>query len=306
MKTHTGKIGRQALAIRNELGRRIEDGEPGKDLVAWLNELPQVQAVLEAQFKGHAITEQNLSDWKQAGHQDWLRREAIRTRMELTIEDAQELAEGRKHNLGGHLATVLVLELDGVLTALLEEETDLEKRWKRLCEMNREVSRLRREDDRAARTVVQQVRYGSESQVQSPRSKVGEAVAEAVGDPPTLRSGAASESQVQSPESKVEETPANSEESSLIKGNKDEIEDLNLNSEIREKSKGQNPTVKEEELSMENLTQRRRGAKAQRKAEARSAGPGNSRAGKLLCRNLAIKKEMPPQPNVGLATGPLP
>jgi hypothetical protein len=63
--TRVGKIGRLSKFIRNELGRRIEDGEPGKELVKWLNEQKRVQEMLKEQFGGRPITEQNLSEWKQ-------------------------------------------------------------------------------------------------------------------------------------------------------------------------------------------------------------------------------------------------
>lgn len=63
---------------RDDLGRRIEDGEPGKEIVKWLNGLSGVQRVLREQFGGRPITEQNLSERKQTGHPEWLRHEETR------------------------------------------------------------------------------------------------------------------------------------------------------------------------------------------------------------------------------------
>ena len=74
----TGKIARLPREIREQLNQRLEDGEPGNRLVAWLNELPEVKALLAAEFGGAAIKEQNLSNWKQGGFRDWrMRREEI-------------------------------------------------------------------------------------------------------------------------------------------------------------------------------------------------------------------------------------
>jgi hypothetical protein len=56
--THVGKIGRLPKSVRHLLGRRIEDGEPGTEIVKWLNGLPGVLDVLQEQFDGHPITEQ--------------------------------------------------------------------------------------------------------------------------------------------------------------------------------------------------------------------------------------------------------
>jgi hypothetical protein len=46
----------------------LSDGEPGRDLVAWLNGLPEVQRVVIAEFGGRPVREQNLSEWKQGGY----------------------------------------------------------------------------------------------------------------------------------------------------------------------------------------------------------------------------------------------
>jgi hypothetical protein len=66
-----GKIARLPSAVRDELNRRLRDGERGNRLVAWLNGHPQVQAVLTAQFGGRAINEPNLTAWRQGGYAEW-------------------------------------------------------------------------------------------------------------------------------------------------------------------------------------------------------------------------------------------
>ncbi len=65
--TRIGKIARLPHELREELNRRLQDGEPGAELVGWLNELPEVQTVLAEHFAGRPITEQNLSEWKTGG-----------------------------------------------------------------------------------------------------------------------------------------------------------------------------------------------------------------------------------------------
>ena len=49
-RTRTGKIARLPKAVREELNRRLQDGEPGTQLVEWLNSLPQVQRVKALKF----------------------------------------------------------------------------------------------------------------------------------------------------------------------------------------------------------------------------------------------------------------
>lgn len=71
--SHTGKIGRLPHEIRSQLGQAIH----AVRLVAWLNSLPAVQAILAQDFGGQPINNQNLSKWKVRGYPDWLREESF-------------------------------------------------------------------------------------------------------------------------------------------------------------------------------------------------------------------------------------
>src|SRR5208283_1230397 len=105
--TRNGKIARLPRVIRDELNRRLQDGEPGVRLVEWLNRLPEVQAVLAREFGSRPINEQNLSEWKAGGYRDWLaRQEALSQARELAA-DAKELTAATDGKLTDHLATVL-------------------------------------------------------------------------------------------------------------------------------------------------------------------------------------------------------
>src|SRR5688572_5008413 len=57
-----GKIARLPKDVRQELNTRLEDGQSYDDIIQWLTSA------------GHdGFNKQNLSTWKQGGHQDWLR-----------------------------------------------------------------------------------------------------------------------------------------------------------------------------------------------------------------------------------------
>src|SRR5580700_8263712 len=82
--TPKGKIGRLGTALREEANRRLEHGEKAGRVAAWLNSLPEVQAMLAAEFKGKPINEVNLCHWRQFGYKNWLwRREAMATAHEI-------------------------------------------------------------------------------------------------------------------------------------------------------------------------------------------------------------------------------
>src|SRR5829696_6530088 len=70
--TRKGKIARLPKNIRDELNRRLSDGELGTALVGWLNSLPEVQRIVANEFSGRPVRTQNLSEWKQGGYEEWL------------------------------------------------------------------------------------------------------------------------------------------------------------------------------------------------------------------------------------------
>ena len=63
-KPPRGKIGRLPKAIQEQINRRMENGERAQPLVDWLNALPEVQALLAAEFSSRPIRQQNLSEWR--------------------------------------------------------------------------------------------------------------------------------------------------------------------------------------------------------------------------------------------------
>jgi len=163
--THVGKIGRLLKCTRDELGRRIEDGEPGKELVQWLNGLSDVQEVLKEQFGGRAITEQNLSEWKQTGHPEWLRHEETRlfaSKLTEQSDDLDEAADGQE--ISDRFASLLAVELASLAVTLLEKETDPEERWQRSCEVHGVFSQLRCDASRAVRTRIKRERWNRQVQ----------------------------------------------------------------------------------------------------------------------------------------------
>ncbi len=149
--SHIGKIGRLPREVREQLNRRLLDGESGVKLVAWLNALPQVKAVLAAEFGGRAINDQNLSAWHQGGYRDWL---AQRERMELArqmCDDAGELQETADGHLSDKMAACLAVETVALTKTLADAEEEPARKLKLLRRANRDVVDWRRGDHRAER-----------------------------------------------------------------------------------------------------------------------------------------------------------
>src|SRR5260370_13075808 len=118
--SHTGKTARLPLAIREQLNRRLQDGEIGRDLVVWLNSVPEVQAVLKAEFGDRPVNEPNLSDWRTGGYEDWRVHQDTMQQVNQLVANAKELGGASQTPLSELLATCLaaryVVEL-GRLTA---------------------------------------------------------------------------------------------------------------------------------------------------------------------------------------------
>jgi len=150
--THIGKIGRLPHKIREELNRRLLEGEPGTQLVDWLNRLPETQPLLAAEFGGHPINEPNLSAWKNGGYLNWLaQKEALEQLRELA-PNALEFAAATDGRLTEHLATLVGARYAAVLLRWDAESSDEARNKMRLLHvLCQDVVQLRRGDLGAAR-----------------------------------------------------------------------------------------------------------------------------------------------------------
>ena len=86
-----GKIAHLPKPIREEINQRLERGATARSLVPWLNALPEVQALVEAEFDGHPVSEHNLSQWKKGGYQEWLRYQEAVALAEHLYDRGQEM-----------------------------------------------------------------------------------------------------------------------------------------------------------------------------------------------------------------------
>ena len=149
--TRIGKIARLPKEIRQKLNERLREGETAKRLVAWLNRLPEVQAIVASAFGGVPIREQNISEWRKGGYTDWKqRRAAIEVAVHLAKEAAQRKGEEpAKPTLNEALVLWLTREY-AVATRELAESGDEEKQA-RLRQMSANMMRLRRVERQAAK-----------------------------------------------------------------------------------------------------------------------------------------------------------
>ena len=155
-KTRVGKIARLPRTLRNQLNQRLHDGEPGNRLLEWLNGLPEVQALLAAEFESRPINAQNFSDWKQGGYRDWVAQQEALELAQRLGEDAAELQADGRPPLTDTLALWLAARY-AVATRQVAQ-ADAAEGWRLLRELCADVVELRRGDHHAERLRIERER----------------------------------------------------------------------------------------------------------------------------------------------------
>lgn len=150
--TRNGKIAQLSKNLREELNERLDDGHQGKELVKWLNSLPEVQNQIRFYFRGQPISEQNLSQWRNGGYRDW-QEAAERWHMVHQLrEEAEEMGRAADpEETQRHLSVMFTLELGRALRDLLENTTDVKERVQGLDRLIGRFAQLRREESHARR-----------------------------------------------------------------------------------------------------------------------------------------------------------
>lgn len=184
--TRNGKIARLPRDLRNQLNRRLQDGEPGNQLVVWLNGLPEVRQSLAEDFGGREISEQNLSEWKQGGYQDWLaRQETLACARDLAGE-AAELSEAAEGSVADHLAVVLSARYAKLVAGWDGEMSeDYRRQLRALRALCQDIVELRRGDHLVERLKLDAERFAEASKADEVRAL--ETVIEEVKEWPDVR-----------------------------------------------------------------------------------------------------------------------
>jgi hypothetical protein len=154
---HTGKIARLPRDIRQQINTRLHEGHHGKQIVQWLNALPEVKAILAENFAARPIKEQNLSNWRRGGYQEWLAREemflqapelaALRVKLE-TVAPGQSPTD--------HVATAIAFRFGAILaTQGAELDANSLVQLKALARAGYAVAKLRQTDQEAVRLKIE-------------------------------------------------------------------------------------------------------------------------------------------------------
>ncbi len=157
--TRNGKIARLPKAIRDRLNQQIHDGVPGKDLVRWLNGMNEVVDILVQHFNATRVTEQNLSEWKQGGYQDWLKHQERREWVRRLSDEAEDVTEDAgvmpwMERVGALFEVVL----GKVVEQRLQKPIETPEQMGELFNLSRELARHRQLAQEAAKQRREEIR----------------------------------------------------------------------------------------------------------------------------------------------------
>jgi len=96
-----GKIARLPGPIREQVNVRLQNGENGQDIIAWLNSNDEATAVLAQHFGGQEINDTNLSQWRQGGYRDWEVMQASLDEANRIVSEGLELDKVGGEGAGG-------------------------------------------------------------------------------------------------------------------------------------------------------------------------------------------------------------
>jgi hypothetical protein len=111
----TGKIATLPAKIREEINRRLHDGQQARQILPWLNADKDVLRVLDEKWHEQPVSSSNLSEWRLGGYQDWLKRnervDAIKTLSDYSLKVAQaaggSITQGAAAIAGGRVMELL-------------------------------------------------------------------------------------------------------------------------------------------------------------------------------------------------------
>jgi hypothetical protein len=146
-----GKIARLPERVREEINHRLNQGHPGRMILAWLNSHPEVKDVLHRSFDGRPLNAPNLTHWKQGGYGDW----QIRRQIASASSDPDDagLAAAIANRVSHLLGARYLIALSPSSASRPPGETDASSlaSLKRLHPLTRQITTLRRSELKAAR-----------------------------------------------------------------------------------------------------------------------------------------------------------
>ena len=153
-----GKIARLPQLIREEINQRLQAGHTGRSITVWLNSLAEVRATMDASFAGTEIREQNISEWKKGGYQEWLRFQEAVALAEHLYERGQEMKAMEKDRMP--MSEVFTLWMTSRLAVSTREIESLkgEAAWRKQRQFCTDLMKIRHAEHQAEKLQIERER----------------------------------------------------------------------------------------------------------------------------------------------------
>lgn len=116
-RQRVGKAARLPAEIREQLNRRLYDGQTGKQIIRWLK-------TLKCAGDPGDISDSNITQWRKGGYQDWLKDEAQVKRTRERAELSMRLAKAAGGSLAQSILARIAGDIDEKLDDLSQEDID--------------------------------------------------------------------------------------------------------------------------------------------------------------------------------------
>ena len=157
MKTRIGKIAQLPKSIRDDLNHRLENGKQGRELLEWLNSLPETKELITQKFDNQPVTASNLSDWRHGGFQDWRADQIREARIQRICETGSSLEQAEAGDLFENFARITIAEMMVNLDAV--QKLRGEKRDQKMKHLVRDLARLQNAYNHSRRTDLAWTKY---------------------------------------------------------------------------------------------------------------------------------------------------
>jgi hypothetical protein len=156
----TSKISRFSRPLREELNRRLDNGETNNCILLWINSIPEVQEICASHYNGAPIIKQNLLEWRKSGFAHWqLCQTALRFTQQTAFDDLDEYALDK---IAHNLTRALQIRYAALAASLPPPGKNYDTELKRLGELCSNITALRRNDLSAGRLTIEQERLDLE------------------------------------------------------------------------------------------------------------------------------------------------
>ncbi len=153
-----GKISHLPQSVREQLNRRLSDGERPSRTLAWLNSLPDVQALIASEFAGRPVSKQNLYEWTRHGFRQWKLRQNALDFATQNLADAPAADSCSTSNLTQKLVQWLALRFAASAHTLVPADDEPETDLRCLRQIAADIVALRRGDLYSRRVALEEKR----------------------------------------------------------------------------------------------------------------------------------------------------